>query len=440
MIHVNPSRAQNRRACNRCHQAKLKCVLEGGRKCQRCKRTNTECTFSPPTRTQRQQNQNRSSLSSPSNQTDFLLNNWQDVDVDWGVQLTPSFLATFGLDTDMRLDNDISTSIPSPPSFEHENQSDHRNSATRRGGHDELLASRPLSDMSSISTAFPFFIHETATHAGFDGSSIHRLPTSSGHPNDGNISATITMLPSPDNEKEEPAEQLTNVAFWADKVMPLNVQFTQHLQTIPRVKPENLHNETEDAILPPSGSHNSDQTFELSESFINLLSGMCSKLPSLQASPTPNEDRPSTYLCLDEASYLLVFSTYLRFLEIHDTVFRYLLACLSHKRDRNAAKSCFYLQKLDIGSFSLATTSETRPLLFVNLMESMLARAKNLFYRLASVKGAQGNRSSQECFGGLPPIIEPNSALHAIQTRESAILNLIERIKSALSRLDYNKT
>jgi hypothetical protein len=161
---------------------------------------------------------------------------------------------------------------------------------------------------------------------------------------------------------------------------------------------------------------------------------MCFKLPPTDACAAAEEGCPSKYFILDELSYLLIFSTYLRFLEMHDTVLHYLLACLFQKHESSASGSCFYLPKLILGSFSLAITSETRPLLFVNLMESMLGRAKPLFHRLASAQTRSGSEGSIGSFGGLPPILELAFALQAVQAREASIVHLVDRIKTTLSQ------
>ena len=380
--------------------------------------------------------QPRSPLESPSDNADYHLNGWSGIDIDWELPLEPSLLATFGLDTELHQDNGILTSIPSPVRFEYGNHDHNRDSVVHTASHDELLTPALSSGVSSINTTFALSFPGTTTYAGYDGSPISILPVSSHH----TASAVSTMLPSSGEETEEEDEQLTNLAFWAGKIMQLNVQLMQHLQTIPRVNLESLHHDNDgNAIRPPRGTHNSDLTFHLSETLIDILSSMCSKLPPPQASAKTSKDRSTTFLVLDEASCLLVFSTYLRFLEMHNTVFRYLLACLSHKRENTAARSCFYLPKLTIGSFSLASTSETRPLLFVNIMESMLARAKNLVSRLASVKGTPVPRDSHTCFDSLPPIIEPDLALQAVHAREAAILSLVDRIKTKLSRPEYVK-
>lgn len=405
MIHVNPSRAQTRRACDRCHQAKIKCVVEGNRCCQRCQRTNAACTFSPPTgkgrQQQQQQSQGRDSLSNPSDggvDTHPNVNGWADMDIDWALPLETSPQAIYGLEalhTDLGLDagQHVAPFIPGQFHFDEE-EPDH--------DHDTRLAAS--SGRSAVRDAFV-------------------IPT---------------VLSSPRKEADGDSgsgsggEKLTSPVFWVDKVTQLNVQFTQHLQSIPRVNTDSLDHEDRDGeIPPPSKTHDSDHTFHLCESFIELLSTLCSKHKD------EDSDDTAASLFLDEASYLIVFSTYIRFLETHDTVFRYLLACLDHHRDESTTTgSCFYLPKLTMGSFSLARRSETRPLLFVNLMESMLTRATHLVSRLLFAKDPSGRRrGSQACFAELPPIIEPELALRAITSRETAVLNLIERIKARLLRL-----
>ncbi|KAI1771027.1 hypothetical protein F4818DRAFT_430923 [Hypoxylon cercidicola] len=422
MIHVNPAKRQNRRACDRCHQAKLKCVREGNRKCRRCERNDSECIFSPPTRLRnRQQSMPPSSSTTPFDSTDFQLDAWSNFDID--VALEPSLLATFGLDTGFP--------VPTGPTSHQDHNQD-------PAALNELVTPALSSIMSSgyIPSASVSAAH---TVTGYDESPTAELPVSSGPaPSRTPSLALSTTLSSPNDDIEHDEKLLTNLVFWADKIAQLNIQFTQHLQSIPRVSSESLHNDKDSAAIPlPSGNHNSDRTFHLSESFVDILSGMCSKLqPPQTATIVANEDSQPAVLSLDEASYLMVFSTYLRFLETHDSVFRYLLACLVHKRETLKTGSCFYLPKLTIGSFSLARTSETRPLLFVSLMESMLTRARNLVHHMALVKSTSpGRRADQWGFGGSPPVIEPELALQAVSAKEAAISMSIERIKSVLSRL-----
>jgi hypothetical protein len=437
MIHVNPSKVPTRRACNRCHQAKLKCVSDNGRKCQRCKRSNTECTFSPPTRLQRQQMRSRSPSSTLVNRTEYRIDSWPDVDFDWGdLTVEPSQLDTMHFNTNPLANNNISASASYPALVHYSNNERHAQNPTDYSTNQvDLSTPTTFFDPSATSTAVAPNNTTTTTFAGYNGSEALELPTASVYAAERHPIATSTNLSSEDSEVDEHDEHPTDLVFWAGKITPLFVKLTQHLQSLPHINLEGLDQDhNHDTIPRPTRLHSPDQTFDLSESFINVLSGMCFKLPPLDASGIAEEGCASKYLILDEASYLLIFSTYLRFLEVHDTVFRYLLACLSHKHEGSATGSCFYLPKLILGSFSLAMTSETRPLLFVNLMESMLSRAKSLFHRLASAQISSGSEGSFGCFGGLSSILEPTSAFQAVQAREASITPLVERIKTTLSQ------
>ncbi|KAF1997754.1 hypothetical protein P154DRAFT_622289 [Amniculicola lignicola CBS 123094] len=436
MIHVNPSKVQTRRACNRCHQAKLKCVVRNGRKCNRCKGSNSDCTFNPRSRPQRQNMQPQSPLSNTFDLTEGQLNDWTGVDFDWNFPMDPSHLTSNGFHTDSGADTEFSASASYPTPLCHSNEIRFQSFADGSVNHLGLSTSgTSSSNPSSETTATTSSSVSTSTSLGRDDSEGSLLPTTLSGSTRGDGSRVITNFPSRDGERNEQNDQSVDLAFWANKITPLFLQFTQHLQTIPRVASESIQEENNGGIiLRPGASHDPDRTFHLSESLIDVLNGMYSKLPPLEVARNLDGHSPSKYVLLDEASYLLILSTYLRFLEMHDTAFRYLLACLSHKRDSTATQSCFYLPKLILGSFSLTMTSETRPLLYVNLMEAMLARAKPLFRRLASVKTNAEIKDNAECFGDLSPIVEPNLALQAVQTRETAIANLVARAKTLLSR------
>lgn len=380
---------------------------------------------------QRQQMQPQPLPSTSPNRAEHQLNSWPNVDFDWELPMDSSLLATVDFGANTQRDEEF---LMYPTSIEFNNESHIRTPAGYHADQIELSMPTTLLGTPSSGTAIAPSTNATRPFTGCNGPEALNLPTGSSYPAGEHASTATTVPRPPEIEMEGQDEQPVDLGFWADKITPLFVQFTQHLQSLPHVNLDSLDQDKSHGTLPrPSGSHNSDHTFDLSESFINVLSGMCSRLPPLNAPSTADEGWPIKHLTLDEPSYLLVFSTYLRFLEMHDTVLRYLIACLSCERESTATGSCFYLPKLIIGSFSLAMTSETRPLLFVNLMESMLARAQNLFHRLASVNISANNEGSFGCFPGLSPIVEPTVALQAVQAREAVILTLVERIKTTLS-------
>ncbi|KAF3001765.1 hypothetical protein E8E13_000199 [Curvularia kusanoi] len=431
MIHVNPTKVQTRRACNRCHQAKLKCVVENGRKCQRCKRANSDCTFSPPSRGQ-QQIQPRSPLPISPNRIDDHSNTWPD-SFDWDFSVDESVLSALGFEPEIQSGAETATcdSYPTPTSYHKDayNSTTHSQASSANGSIANLaaLGTGIVSASTDVTVSADIFTARPALPMP----SIHALPASSGVLSNSDV-------PGPDSlsqiQLHERSASPNDPMSWSLKMSPILAGLTQHVQSIPRFHVDDCTDGSRRrTVSSPHKTHNSDHTFDLSESFIDVLSEMCASLPSAQGSD-PGGSRVDDSSRFDEVSYLLVYATYLRFLEMHDTVFRYLLVCLSHKREGSKTGSCFYLPKLIIGSFSLAKTSETRPLLFVSLMESMVTRAKSHFEHLSSISADVGFTDVPGSIAYSSSVIEPAFALQAVREKEHAIFALIERIKTTLSR------
>jgi hypothetical protein len=431
MIHVNPSKVQTRRACNRCHQAKLKCVLDNGRKCQRCKRANSDCTFSPPSRGQ-QQTQPRSPLPTSPNSMNDQSNSWPE-HVNWESTVDDGFLSAMGFESGAQSSNGFNISDPylTPISYHRDVYSSSIRSLSFSGP--VSIATTAFSNDSLAVSSGPVAISTGILAAS------HGAQTPSFHATSVPLDKALTLASSGSNstlhdEAQDHSELSNDPTIWALKMTPILAQLTHHVQSLPRLHVDDCVNGAgHKTVRSPNRTHNPDHTFDLSESFIDILSGMCSTLPTPQGSESRTESFKDASR-LDEVSYLLVCTTYMRFLEMHDTVFRYLLACLSHKREGTTTGSCFYLPKLIIGSFSLAKTSETRPLLFVSLMESMIARAKSHFEHLSSMSADIGFNGFHGCATGSTSVIEPAFALQAAQEKEEAIFTLTERIKTTLSR------
>jgi hypothetical protein len=444
MIHVNPSKVATRRACNRCHQAKLKCILDSSRRCQRCKQSNSDCTFSPPTRIQRQQMRSRSPTSTAVNPAEHQFDSWLNVDFDWGDNPPEPFRLAVGASGTKVVANDegFAAALHPTPLQYSDNGAFMGDSTCYTADQSGLPSALNLFETSaSIIAAAPTGA-ATSDVSGHNASGFLGLPNNAFDTAGRHAITTYANSSADESRKNELDKPLADLAFWADKIMTLFVGLTQHLQALPSGNFDSTHHDhSNDELQPPSRLHNPGRTFELSESLINVLSGMCLKLPPTGACAATGEGHSTKSLILDEPSYLLLFSTYLRFLEVHDAVFRYLLACLSHKHESSAAGSCFYLPDLILGSFSLAMTSKTRPLLFVNLMESMLGRAKPLFHRLASSKTSSA-ASDNSCgpFAGLSSVMEPSVALQSIQAREASIVRLVNNIKTMLLEPKSSKT
>lgn len=396
MIHFNPSRAQHRRACDRCHQAKSKCVQYGDRTCERCERANVKCSYSPRARRNRVQ-QAAPSPSSPT-AADDLLSRWFGTESDFD----EAFLATFGRGPE------LPTPVLSPADY------------MGPAAYDQLSPSNP-SRSSSVGLTL---LGQTEGAREPMPQDVSEWLSSVTDRTAGSATA-VALLPSPPNGATggDPAANLTH---WMNKLAHLNTKLTEHAESVPH----------DDAISTPPASDGSyesiiDHTFHHSESFIHILSEMCHRLPPLQqqqqqtsgARAVPDGSPP-----LDEPSYLVVISTYLRFLEMFDRSFCYLMAHKGNGADAWAGPS-LQLPSVSIGSFTLTRTSETTSLLLLNLMESMLSRARKLVYQMVCVKDAMGSRGNPP---GLPSILEPGSALKAIRARENRLLNSMERVKAAI--------
>ncbi|KAG8157294.1 hypothetical protein KVR01_013002 [Diaporthe batatas] len=395
MIHFNPSRAQHRRACDRCHQAKSKCVQYGDRTCERCERANVKCSYSPRVRRNRVQ-QAAPSPSSPA-AADDPLNMWFSVESDFD----EAFLATFGRDS--------ASELPAPVL----SPADYVGPAT----YDNLSPSNP-SRSSSVGLTLLGQADGARESMQQDVSDWLSSVTD----RTAGSATTVALLPPPQNGVTG-GDSAANLTHWMNKLAHLNTKLTEHAEFVP-------HGDAISTPPPSDGSYESiiDHTFHHSESFIHILGEMCHRLPPLQQQTPGASGVPGGSPSLDEPSYLMVISTYLRFLEMFDRSFCYLMAHKGNGADSWAGSSP-QLPNVSIGSFTLTKSSETMSLLLLNLMESMLSRARKLVYQMMCVKDAMGSRGIPP---GLPSILEPGSALKAIRARENRLLNSMERVKAAI--------
>lgn len=240
--------------------------------------------------------------------------------------------------------------------------------------------------------------------------------------------------PSPaslDREDPEPSCPSAGLAEWTRKLADLNCQLTQHLTCIPELD--------NDEGAGPSGNSSAqaevfaiDTTFHLSQLFIDTLSQLRQELPPVQKHMTTPTATKKPAFSLDASSELLVFSAYLRLLEIYSRVLQHMQTYCAARRRTEATPSTFSLPDLTIGSFSLSSESTIQFGFLINLMESMLARVKELVSEIASPKNTPGYRGNFHCFGGVSLVIVPDLALQAIRAREDMVLNSAKQMKLLL--------
>jgi hypothetical protein len=194
MIRVDPSKMQTRRACNRCHQAKLKCVVEGNRKCQRCRRANSECTFSPPTRMQRQHTSPRSPPPPSFNSQEYQLNCWSDINLDWNLPVESSLLTTTGFDNSTQAGVEFPTSAQCSASIDYDNSSHIHDPASHLANYAELLMPSTLFGTSSSGTANETSDVGSGMFPGYVGAEGSRLNTASSYEAEGNEATAAGTL------------------------------------------------------------------------------------------------------------------------------------------------------------------------------------------------------------------------------------------------------
>ena len=190
-------------------------------------------------------------------------------------------------------------------------------------GYDNSVSPTTMATMNPISHN-TFISTDATAHVNASNRCLqtHLFPAISAYANEAHNSLASGVGSSlVDGTHELHDEQSNGTTAWAFKMTPLLAQLTIHIQSVPRLDVDIDTDGNEQSTVPsPSRSHNSDHTFDLSESFIDLLNGLCSKLPPSHGS-VAEEEAPNVASVLDEASYLLVCATYLRFLEMHHTVF-----------------------------------------------------------------------------------------------------------------------
>ncbi|KAL1845687.1 hypothetical protein Daus18300_014474 [Diaporthe australafricana] len=462
-----------RRACDRCHRSKQKCIRlhdDSGQSCRRCLDAGLGCVYSPPTT--RSNNRGvegagpaaaaardgsaaqavmhaaaspdpRMHVHAPSDSASVVADAGEDTRLDLsddsrlrvlGATDMAALLSDPRADTEMDLDE---WALPD----EHAVDSSSGPHQRSRSSLPSFLSGEPATEppTSSLTTSNTASNNVTCTSWPVSASTTISNPGFSAFTYEAGQQASATEDPSPvtlDREEPEPSRP-SGLAEWTRKLADLNCQLTQHLACVPE-----LDNDGEAVPTQcPGGSPSAqaqvvaiDTTFHLSQLFIDTLSQLRQEIPPAQRHMTTPTATKKPDFSLDESSELLVFSAYLRLLEIYSRVIHHMQTYCAAGRRTEAAPHTFSLPNLTIGSFSLSLDSTTQFTLLINLMESMLARARDLVSEIASPKNIPGYRGNFHCFGGVSLVIVPDLALQAIRAREHVVLNSAKQMKLLLLR------
>ncbi|KAJ1326012.1 RNA polymerase II-specific transcription factor-like protein [Microdochium nivale] len=445
MIHVQPDRpCQLRRACDRCHKSKLRCIRlddddghDGHDACQRCQHAAAECITSPASRPQRHR---------------------------------------LGSSTTTRL-NPKSHSQPARPSHDHSTST----STSTGAGTDQVLSTcldglpdfqDPAFNLNlfllgvgdtdmdmAIADAPPLSPHHGSITTS-SSSTVSSSAPSSVHP-------SSSLPPVPDT-----GPLPKPIDYYMRKISDVGLVLMQHLQAIPLVSPGDdspvqlLATATTTPGAPPTCPI--DQVFHLSDVFIETLDDVLARLPPPFTGEPFDPGLAADRLSLDAASELLIFSTYLRLVETYDRILQHIqlhcqqrsssnrsslhqpasthaaapdqpasspaiAAATSSRNDNAPAAFQVNLPGWSIGTFYLSAQSKTQQLFMIHLIETMLVRASELVMSdVVSRRATLGYRGNWECFGGLSLSIVPDLALQAVRTRDKVVMKRVADIKSAL--------
>lgn len=250
--------------------------------------------------------------------------------------------------------------------------------------------------------------------------------------------------------KPPPSEKDTT--FWVQKLSDINVRLYQHIATIPPLEDSSQTNgahSPESSVGPGSRTESSnikvfaiDETFRLSQLFIEVLNQLYPlySMPSCRShkpSPsisrqkllTPLSSKSSTSSALlDQGSELLVLSSYWRFIEAYEKIFQHMNACVVKRRASNHEVQ-LRLPSLAIGSFSLPSSSATQITLVIHLIETMMARIRDLVNEMTVARLDCEEASGSEA-GGSGAVTEATQ--QAIRVKEAATMKLVNNIKKVL--------
>ncbi|KAI1475797.1 hypothetical protein F4774DRAFT_272314 [Daldinia eschscholtzii] len=355
MIHFQPIRQnQLRRACDRCHRSKSKCLRDNDdERCQRCIRANAECVSSPPVTSRR-----RTQISPvrADNQT-LVVNNEES-----------------------RMDIDVPDSI-------------------------NVVDKQHLIAKASF------------------------LPTNTPE-------SSVPVVADPDPSRQDTTEDtsttgkpIDDLISLLERLSSLNIRLLRHLHTIPEANTASAPSQ------PETKYFNIDETFHISQIFIDIISHICARLPPPQnsAAESITGDKPPTF-SLDASSELLMYSCYLRLIEIYDRILRLVQVSVTNRAPGSSIQYPFQMPDFTVGSLALPSTPETQSIFLVNSMDAMMARARELVAEATFPKQTPGYRGDFQSFGGTSLVIVPDLARNAIRTRENALLGLLDDLKKSIMR------
>jgi len=253
------------------------------------------------------------------------------------------------------------------------------------------------------------------------------------------------QLPTPQNaaEKVPGLSAISTIQSLSD----LNVELYTHAVTVPN-PPKSL-------VEPLSWKDKDfaiDRTFQLSQRFIDILNTHYPRYlqsAALSATNTPassapsnshhsgsNSDRPP--LSIDQASFLLILSCYLRLIDTYDNIFGNMQACLD-RASVTAREDYVSLPNVKFGSFSLPNSSALQITLILQLARHLLNRMGEIIGSIELSESSSTVTSdiidnNEALSPGLEHSMSPT--LKALNHREKALIKRVNTLRNTL--IDLN--
>ena len=248
-----------------------------------------------------------------------------------------------------------------------------------------------------------------------------------------------------------------NMSAWVLSVAEVNTGLHKRAEQIPGVDTNN----------PPSSQQAKvfavDQIFLLSQRLIDLLNQVYPRFTNGQSRPSHSSATtpcsltggrdistamhppsiPTPAINLDPGSMLLVLSCHLRLLEIYEKIFFHIECWIRDRNSPNPPPAVdIHFPGLNIGAFSLNSSSGLQVTLVIQLVEQLLSRLRDMTLLMdastAAVamevgsKAESGREASANPFTSLSEV--GDVALQAVKSRESDTIKNISRVKRLLQK------
>ena len=247
-----------------------------------------------------------------------------------------------------------------------------------------------------------------------------------------------------------------NMSAWVANVAEVNKGLYKRAEQIPGVDTSNTSSQQAKVFAV-------DQIFLLSQRLIDLLNQVYPRFtnwksrPSLSSATNPcsltsgsdistamnPSSTPAPVIILDPGSMLLVLSCHLRLLDIYEKIFFHIERWI---RDRNStnppAAVDIHFPDLNIGAFSLKSSSGLQITLVIQLLEQLLSRLRDMTLLMdtpaAAVAVGMGPKVESGCEASANPFTSIDEvgdvALQAVKSRESDTIKNISRVKRLLQK------